>query len=187
MTKIFMMAAVTLISGWASADALRDVQDCYNRTTDDRGASYCATNRLARELEMLKRQVGEQPDPVDDVISVEYCDSNGDPGLHRRIVDSHGQVIRDDLLKTFTEGDDDAENLACAAEVRRQESRVPRAFRTQCTCTNDGDPYLVLEVMDARYSTVTKMNLIQYRAGDDNKERSDCMADQSAMPLCRSN
>ena len=187
MTKIIFMATFTLLSGVASADALRDVQDCYNRTTDDRGASYCATNRLARELEMLKRDMGQQPPPMSDVISVEYCDSNGDPGLHRKIFDSRGQVIRDDLLKTFTEGDDDAESLACAAEVRRQEARIPNQFRTQCTCSNDGDPYLVLDVMDARYATVAKLNLIQYRAGDDNKERSDCMADQSAMPICRGN
>ncbi|MGE0763383.1 MAG: hypothetical protein AB7N80_08895 [Bdellovibrionales bacterium] len=183
--KKFTLLALSLgFASLAQAGTLEEVQRCYQQSRDDRSASYCANTVLAREVDWLKSGSGGGGNTDDNLVTFVACDNDGDPRLHRYVVDSLGKTIRDDVVQTFTEGSDDDERGACRAEVVNQRVSVPDNFRTQCSCSSDGDPALVLDLMDRRFATLARFPLTVYTAGGDDEERRACANDLARMPLC---
>lgn len=180
------VSLIILGSSVASADLVQKIRSCYKSNSADRAASFCAENEIAKEIEQLKG-VPRPDDPDDNQkkhSTIFTCDQNGDPGLHRLILDKNGITLRDDILQIFTEGDDTQENVACRNQMMSKKFVVRNFNATQCKCSADNDPSLIFEILDEKFVTVTTYRLFTYTVGDDQQERNDCQSDLNQLPFC---
>lgn len=149
---------------------------------------------LRKENKYLKEQLennhGNDHDGNhhDRISKIYGCDNSDDTQMLEYIVDQNGDILRENVVKTFTVGYDEDEKMACRQEVLSKKHEINFGERTACICDNSsGDSDIVLQILDRKYQVIKSFTLGRFVEGLDDEEKRNCQNETRTNPLCNIN
>lgn len=163
------------------------IEDCYDNNSSHSDASYCADMNLVRVIRSLRRRIKQLEGGSNHGATASTffrCDASSDPKLYRTVVGPEGSTLRNDLIQTFTNGNDDQERINCQNELFKKTATLAIGTSVICSCSNSGDPSLNIEIINSEFETVKNLSLNTFTVGSNPQERRDCRNMKNELPIC---